>query len=811
MLTAFVAAGVALSTTCQAMSGPAAGCQPSVQIASTSLLGGAMPIVSPVGPVVTDIVLPSGVILHKAEKEIVDKFTEIVNDYPSIWVEKGFADLPEDNWMRIPLKADWEEKVTGKAKVYPLGAKDREFVDKTFDQPHDLGRLSWTNFLTPFSYPCFVVWKKQADGTRKGPVVVDVRGLNSISLPDAYPLSPQAEIIDAVRNCLFISVIDCTSFFYQWRVHPADRHCLTVVSHRGQESFNVAVMGYRNSASYVQRQINWILRSCRAFARTYIDDIVIFLTNFQLYQEHLQAVFSILRANNIAIKPTKAFIGYPSVQLLGQKVDSLGLATANDKLKAISSLHFPKTLRQLETYLGLIGWLREYVEKYARIAEPFTARKTALLKGSPLFGNARQAYSSKMRFSDPMPAELEAFRLLQAALSKPCFLVHHDPTRQLYIDVDASKESGIGGMLYHTKKKYEDSKYPPRVDMEPTMFLSRMLSTAESHYWPTELELAGLVWILRKTRHIVETAQQSPIVYIDHGAALGIAKQTTLSTSSTDKLNLRLVCASDYVQRFSLVIRHKPGKQHIMPDALSRLATDNIGIQNTDDGELDVLFTTSLVKMNNSFCQKVVDGYAKDPVWKKILSILEVDHRSELLFCKKDGLVYRIEGYTSGDYAFVPQRLCIPSSTVREIFEAVHDGNSHLGFARTYERIASSFYVCNLTEKLKEYLRHCLECQVHQTRQHKPYGSLQPVLSPPVPFHMLIIDFILALPQSHTGLDSIMSVTCKFSKRVSLVPGKNTWAANDWSDALLERLEIADWGLPKIIISDRDKKFLSQL
>lgn len=33
------------------------------------------------------------------------------------------------------------------------------------------------------------------------------------------------------------------------------RHKLTVVSHRRQESFNVAVMGYEDSPAYVQRQI----------------------------------------------------------------------------------------------------------------------------------------------------------------------------------------------------------------------------------------------------------------------------------------------------------------------------------------------------------------------------------------------------------------------------------------------------------------------------------------------------------------------------------------------------------------------------
>ena len=79
-------------------------------------------------------------------------------------------------------------------------------------------------------------------------------------------------------------------------------------------------------------------------------------------------------------------------------------------------------------------------------------------------------------------------------------------------------------------------------------------------------------------------------MYTDHGAALGISKQTTLTTSSTAKLNLRLVRVSEYIQRFrNLEFRHKPGKQHIVPDALSRLMSTSSNIQSLEEGELDLL------------------------------------------------------------------------------------------------------------------------------------------------------------------------------------------------------------------------------
>ena len=246
-----------------------------------------------------------------------ERLRNVVYQYPTIWTDTGgFADVPEDKWMTIPLKEGWQDKTKGKAKVYPLGIRDREIVDKEFDKLHAQGRMEWTSEHTPFTFPVFVVWR-ELNGSRKGRAVVDICGLNQITIPDAYPLPLQWEIIAMVRDSAFISTIDCVSFFYQWRTSPRDRHKLTVVSHRGQETFNVTVMGFRNSPAYTQRQIDLLLRPVREFARAYVDDIVIFSRTLEEHEKHLHAVFSLLQKYNISIKPTKSFIGYPSVALLG--------------------------------------------------------------------------------------------------------------------------------------------------------------------------------------------------------------------------------------------------------------------------------------------------------------------------------------------------------------------------------------------------------------------------------------------------------------------------------------------------------------
>lgn len=143
-------------------------------------------------------------------------------------------------------------------------------------------------------------------------------------------------------------------------------------------------------------------------------------------------------------------------------------------------------------------------------------------------------------------------------------------------------------------------------------------------------------------------------------------------------------------------------------------------------------------------------------------------------------------------------RLCIPSSMEGEVFKLAHDEMGHPGYTRTHERLTSNLYIFGMASKLHEFIRHCPHCQLNQTPRHKPYGSLQPILTPSKPFHTITIDFILALPPTRLPeeFDCAMSVTDKFSKAVTFLPGKTTWGAKDWAIRLFDRLAELNWGFP---------------
>ena len=303
------------------------------------------------------------------------------------------------------------------------------------------------------------------------------------------------------------------------------------------------------------------------------------------------------------------------------------------------------------------------------------------------------------------------------------------------------------------------------------------------------------------------------MIYIDHDAALNIAKQTFLSIIFTNKLNFRLIRIFDYLQRFNLNIRHKSNKQHIVLDVLSRLTSTNIieltHQQLVANDELDIFFTTSLIEMNDEFRNKIFKNYQIDLNWQKINATLSIENGAKLSFYRKNELIYRSDDFIIESHAYELKRLCIFHSIIEDILKMIHDEN-HLSFVRCYEKIIAFYYIRDLSRYFRDYFKHCPKCLIFQIWKHQSYGFLQSILTSSISFHIIIINFILIL-SLFDNFDILMSVICKFLKRVILISDNVKWFVEQWEMTLLNRLNVVDWDLSKIIIFDRNRKFLSEL
>ena len=222
--------------------------------------------------------------------------------------------------------------------------------------------------------------------------------------------------------------------------------------------------------------------------------------------------------------------------------------------------------------------------------------------------------------------------------------------------------------------------------------------------------------------------------------------------------------------------------------------------------------------MSDEFKDRLKATYAQNSRWARILALLAPNPTQEELSAPEnsppEGLRFRLKNdliYFTSEMDG-KDRLCIPKEMNKEVFELAHDMQNHTGFHRSYERLASSVYVRKLSRRLLKYIQHCPSCQVNQTKRHAPYGSLHPITSPVIPFHTVAMDFVAALPPTKKdGFDTLLTVTCKFSKRILLIPGLSTYSAAEWADTFLAKVMGHDWGIPQGIVSDRDPKFLSEL
>jgi hypothetical protein len=117
--------------------------------------------------------------------------------------------------MQLPLK---EGAVIESKGRYRVSKRDEAVIDEVFGKARADGRMSEAQGTIPTGWPVFVVWQKG-----KGRPVVDLRGLNALVVPDAYPLPRQDEILEFLRGMHWISVFDLQKAFYQLMIALKDR------------------------------------------------------------------------------------------------------------------------------------------------------------------------------------------------------------------------------------------------------------------------------------------------------------------------------------------------------------------------------------------------------------------------------------------------------------------------------------------------------------------------------------------------------------------------------------------------------------
>ena len=109
--------------------------------------------------------------------------------------------------------------------------------------------------------------------------------------------------------------------------------------------------------------------------------------------------------------------------------------------------------------------------------------------------------------------------------------------------------------------------------------------------------------------------------------------------------------------------------------------------------------------------------------------------------------------------------------------------------------------------ELAEYIARCFECQQVKTEHQHRAGLLQPLPIPSWKWEIISLDFVIGLRKNQNLNDSIMVVVDKLSKATHFIPVKTTYKATNIANIFLKQI-FRLHGIPKVIISDRDPKFI---
>lgn len=158
-------------------------------------------------------------------------------------------------------------------------------------------------------------------------------------------------------------------------------------------------------------------------------------------------------------------------------------------------------------------------------------------------------------------------------------------------------------------------------------------------------------------------------------------------------------------------------------------------------------------------------------------------------------------------------RVCIPKAGEYRlnIMNNLHDIPiaGHPGFQKTYMAVKRHYYWPGMKKDVKEYVERCLKCQVSKSEQVKSPGFLQPLSVPNLKFESVSMDFIVGLPKTRSNFDSIMVVVDRLTKIAHFIPTVTTVTAYGVAELFMREI-FKHHGIPREIISDRDRKFVSE-
>lgn len=250
-------------------------------------------------------------------------------------------------------------------KARPIAFALRDKVDKEIDRLVGLGILEPVEY-SDYASPIVPVLKR--DGSVRLCADYSV-SINKQLIAEQYPLPTINELFSKIHGGHQFSKLDLSMAYNQFILDDESKNITCINTNRGLYRFNRLVFGLTSAPAIFQRAIEGVLAGINGVL-CLLDDILITGKDRNEHMERLNIVLSRLQDAGLTLRKEKCNFFQDEVSYLGYIISKDGLKKAPEKIKAMVEAPVPANVSQLQSFLGLVNYYRNFVPNASIILRP---------------------------------------------------------------------------------------------------------------------------------------------------------------------------------------------------------------------------------------------------------------------------------------------------------------------------------------------------------------------------------------------------------------------------------------------------------